>query len=222
MFLKNNLANFVTFIGFIASFFLLVLLWEVVSIYSSTGMASWSVETSWMIMGLAILAVLTDWADGKIARSKRGKITLFGETSDKVRDKILIAFLFVNMIRSLRAVPCPDSFFYVLVRFNIAMTISALAIELCLFILGSVGIAHNLITGMGKFATSPTQAGKNKMALGCFIGLLWLSAFLFHNRSDEGMESYEFMLSLFVLLIILNFLAGQSIHGYISRINSRS
>jgi phosphatidylglycerophosphate synthase len=223
LFLKNNLANIVTFIGFITSFLLLVLLWEVVSIYSLTGTASHTAKNSWAIIGLAILAGATDWADGKIARSRWGKITKFGETSDKLRDKLLIAFIFLNMIRSLYTVSATDSFIYdILVHANIALSISALVLDFFLFVMGTSALVYNYTTGTEKFATSPTRWGKDKMGVACGISLFWLIVFLFPYVLYLNFESFAFMTILTISLLALNIFACMSVYGYFARINNNS
>ncbi len=48
-------------------------------------------------LGLFVLASITDWLDGKIAR-ERNLVTAFGELMDPLADKILLAAAFVTLM----------------------------------------------------------------------------------------------------------------------------
>ncbi|OGI25170.1 MAG: hypothetical protein A3J76_03140 [Candidatus Moranbacteria bacterium RBG_13_45_13] len=126
------------------------------------------------------------------------------------------------MIRSLYAVPTATLFFYVLARFNIALSISALTLDLFLFLIGSAALGYNYATGTTKFATDPTRWGKNKMGVGCGIGMFWLIALLFPYAPYLDLESCGFMVILFFSLVALNILSVMSIYGYFARIDSQS
>lgn len=205
--LKYNAANIITFIGLLLAFQIVVILWEVVSIYVKSGTKSWSEQTAWTIIILAVLAILTDYSDGKVARSKWGEITDFGRSFDKIRDKCIITFFFVNMIRSLYAVPITNTIPYILVRMNIALSISLMAMELFLFLIGIVAIIK-------KYDADANIWGKWKMVVECATAIIWLIVFLSPCPFRANMGSYVFMAVLMVLLATSNYLAARSIHGY--------
>jgi phosphatidylglycerophosphate synthase len=222
LFFRDNTANIVTFIGFILTFEIIVLLWEMVSIFAKTGVTSWSTEKSWAVIILTILAALTDLADGAIARSNWGKVTGFGRNADKLRDKLLVEAILINMARCLYALlGMTSSVIYAIVSINVALAILAIAFDLILLGIGLAAIVFNYLSKNHKLPESPTKWGKRKMALACITGIFWELVFLapYPLNLYISLDSYIFTIPLFFLLLATNILAAKSIHGYVTRIN---
>ena len=94
-----------------------------------------------------------------------GKATDPGEYFDKLRDKFIIAFIFINMYWSLLALTTKlahgSTLYYVAVS-SAALSILAISLDVFLFIIGTFAIAYNYFTNIGA-TNRPKRWGKLKM-----------------------------------------------------------
>jgi len=94
-----NLPNRLTLLRIVLIPFLLIfLMWSELGIVESgPKFLGWVVFGRYMALFLFIIATVTDWLDGRIARS-RGLITNFGRLMDPLADKLLIMAVYVAFV----------------------------------------------------------------------------------------------------------------------------
>lgn len=161
--LRKNLANFITFIGFVDAFALLV-----IAIYRP--------ELLWLIDVLYLIGGLTDSIDGPIAR-KLGIESLVGSLLDRLRDTVLVyptlavliwhhRWNFANLARPAQI-------------FSMVFASMAIGLQILIMFTCGVGIVWYLggkkIDGK-KIDLEPSNWGKKKIFCGFIIVLIWLTS----------------------------------------------
>lgn len=140
-----------------------------------------------IIFGLMIFGLLTDLADGWIAR-KYNEITEFGKIIDPLADKIAIG---VVVIKLYLIGEIPEFYFWVIILRDIIIFIGGIIISK---IIGKV-LPSNLL---GKITV---------LTIGFFLIALTLNA----SEAAPGLYSFLYNLSLFMSFISV---IGYSIRGY--------
>jgi len=151
-YLFKNLANIVTIIGFLAVIWLLVIIIN-------------RPEKLWLIGLLVLIAGLSDFFDGKIARKLKIE-SKFGAVTDHLRDKIFIGPILIILIwrQNLEAINLP----FIAVGLATFFIIYIVAIEIILF------IACAILFLFKKIKIKASKWGKWKMFCEFLAIIIWL------------------------------------------------
>lgn len=197
--LKENLANIITFIGFVDAFALLV-----IAIYNNP-------ELLWLIDFLFVMGCLTDLIDGPIARKLKIE-TLIGSLLDRLRDRALIyptlavliwhhRWNFTNLVLTAQVL-------------TIVFVVIIIGLEILLLIACSVGVIWFL--GGAKIDLQPNKWGRKKAFSSFIVVLIWLFSLTIEKYQGFPMIKY----SIFVIdlgLILMIYWAYKSLEEYCKR-----
>lgn len=182
----RNLANAVTLLGFVLCYILL----QVVVVHHREWIGT--------IFDLSVAIVITDLADGPIAR--RFGVSRFGTAADRLRDKVFQFIMF--------------SFFIIDERVNIWLKASVcplIVIELCLLAVWVVGVIWGKDVKSGWW-------GKVKMDLTC-AGILIESASIL--AEEHGMKILYHDLVVWILFTVSFGLAAMSLTTHLKQIRGQ-
>jgi len=189
---RKNAANIVTISGIIGAVWLLIV-------------AITYPEELWLIMILSVFIGLTDFIDGRIARSLKIESSL-GSALDRIRDKLFIPPVLVFLVWHYW--PTKDHS-VVLATLTAALVVCSVAIEIVLF----AGWVFGLLT---KKSVQSNRHGRIKMFLQFIIVMVWFTSLLIEKHT--GFQAVEPSL-FFVdgLLTVTLYFAAKSVAGYYNR-----
>jgi len=190
---RQNLANIVTVSGVIFAFLFL-------------RAAALEFENIPKQIIYALLTAATDLADGRIARSKKGAITIFGSYIDRIRDRI---FIFPGIIilawQHQEKIVFPELF--------IGLMLTLVFFEFLIFRIGFIGYWWHR---RGKeIDLQSSKFGQKKMFAGFAIVLIWLFSLFFEYRGIISMEYSAWLI--YFGLALMNFWSYISWQEYANR-----
>jgi len=181
----RNLANIVTILGIIGAVWLFI----IILAYP---------EELWLIIILSVFIGLTDFIDGRVARSLKIESSL-GSALDRIRDKLFIPPILVFLVWHYW--PAEDHS-VVLTTLTAALVVCSVAIEIVLF----AGWVFGLLT---KKSVQSNRYGRIKMFLQFCIVMVWLISL--------AIQEYAIGYSIYLingLLAITIYYAVKSLEGY--------
>ena len=189
---RKNAANIVTILGIIGGIWLLI----VVITYP---------EELWLITALSVFIGLTDFVDGRIARSLKIESPL-GSALDRIRDKIFIPPVLVFLVWYYW--PAKDES-VILTTLTAALVACSVVIEIILF----AGWIFGLLT---KKSVQSNQYGRTKMFLQFIIVMVWFIALLVEKYANfQAVGPSLFFIN--GLLAVTLYFAVKSAAGYYNR-----
>ena len=193
----QNLANTVTVLGLIGTFWLLVIA------ISSPGQL-------WLILILAVLIGLTDLIDGLIAKYLKIKSN-FGSALDRLRDKIFICPLLIILVWHY-----PESLS------TVSIVVSALTkvLVVVIVLLESLLLTTWLIGVIKKLDVSSNQYGQTKMFFEFFVVIFWLISLTVKKYLDFSLIHFSIYL-IDLIMVVTIYLAIRSLKGYYQKYNNK-
>lgn len=187
---EKNAANLVSAVGIILAVWVNALVWT-------------KSANHLLIFLLALAVAFSDLLDGSLARSKWGRVSSFGGSLDKFRDKLFICPLFVYFLRRIWQ---ENGDWLALIK---GLILLILLLECFLILVWIVGFIKGL-------NVSSHWAGKVKMDLYFVAAGWWLFLKVLENPMSLQLKSYLY-LGLVPLLLLASICAIFSLGGYLQR-----
>ena len=191
----QNLANAITVLGLIGTFWLLVI-------------AISSPEQLCLILIIAGLVGLTDLIDGLVARHLKIKSN-FGSALDRLRDKIFICPLLIIL-----AWYYPDATSIVVSTLTKALVVVIVLLESLLLATWLIGIIKKLDVGSNKY-------GQIKMFCEFFVVIFWLISLTVKKYLDFSLIHFSIYL-IDLIMVVTIYLAIRSLEGYYQKYNNKN
>ncbi len=195
--IQKNLANLITGFGFF-----LVLWLIMVIIYDP--------ERLWLAFILFLVAGITDFLDGKIAR-KLNITSDVGKLLDRIRDKFLVCSVFPLLFWY--HWPKEEDFFFP-TTITLALVAGIMIVELFLLVAGFVGTIK-------RWNVGASQAGKVKMFAEFIVIAFWFSSLAVDKYFQLNLFFYLVYI-LDAMLAVVLFFSIKSLGGYCHRYEIKS